>query len=310
MKLKRSVDLAGSADNPWDLALLDEHKAYVSGYNSDTIAVIDPSTGFVLETIPLPPADLFGLPSLNPAGMDIAEGRVFFACNAYDYISGAGEGMVFVVDTTTDELIDVDPSTPESVDPIRMNQFNTQDVALADSGYLFAVSVGNYWSEWSVVDVIDPAVLQLAVPDGIALGDGASATSVSPAPNGKVYFSDGMNPHIYSVDDATFEPLRTMSSAISSWFRTIRTPGTGCRRSSGSATESPTVWSSTRTTTFSSIWPRMMTQIPFLFSPKSPCTRILLSTPAPSVWISCSRPTRCIKPSSWFYSMPRPRAGT
>ena len=206
MELKRSLDLAGIADNPYDIEFLSDSKAYVTGEQSDTVAVIDPQAPSVLSTITLPDQGF----NLHPQGMAIADGKLFVACSAWE----TGIGLMFVIDTATDAVVDTDTSTPGTLDPILFwsGGINAQDVLLAPTGNLYVVLTGDYWSQWAQVDVVAPT--DYSQLDTISLGTGASAGNMSLAPNGKVYLGDGMYPYYYSIDGNTDSLLRDSSSPI------------------------------------------------------------------------------------------------
>ena len=212
LETDRVFDLTGVSDNPWDIEFVSDSKAYVSGWLSDNVAILDPQTGTVTGTIDFPTQTL----PLGPSGMEVVGDKLFVACNNRDAFvypatpESEGNGLVYVVDLTTDTLIDTDGDAGNGTTPIDTGHSNAGDIALAASGDLFVSCSGNYNYEegtYSWLVAIDPTTYD--VIDEFDLGEGSRGIVLSSAPNGKVYVGDGENPYLYSVDPPTMTLLRS-----------------------------------------------------------------------------------------------------
>ena len=114
----------GPGTNPQDIAFVSPSQAYVSLYERSYIQECNPATGALLDTISLSPfADGDHLPEM--AHMTMVGNTLFVAIQRLDRLNGyvpSGPGLVAVVNTLTNTLIDVDPVAP-----------GTQAIALTDS---------------------------------------------------------------------------------------------------------------------------------------------------------------------------------
>jgi hypothetical protein len=103
----------GSSSNPQDIVFLSSTKAYVSRYGSASLLVVNPSdaNGLPQSTISLAGfADSDGLPEM--ARM-IKVGRyVFVACQRLTNFVASNPSVVVVIDSQTDQVVDVDPVAP------------------------------------------------------------------------------------------------------------------------------------------------------------------------------------------------------
>ena len=104
----------GAGSNPHDIAVASDEKAYVSRYDAVSLAVIDPSkgpgcTGFVTGHIDLSPyADADGVPEMDQ--MLLLGDKLFVAIQRLDrkaFFRPAANGALVVIDTVTDEVMDV-----------------------------------------------------------------------------------------------------------------------------------------------------------------------------------------------------------
>jgi len=104
----------GAGTNPQDIAFVSATKAYVSLYERSYIQVCNPSTGALLDTISLAQfADADHLPEM--AKMTMVGTRLLVAIQRLDRLNGyvpTGPGLVAVVDTQADTVLDADPATP------------------------------------------------------------------------------------------------------------------------------------------------------------------------------------------------------
>jgi DNA-binding beta-propeller fold protein YncE len=141
---KRKINL-GNLINPWDIAILNVKKAYVSSFIKDKVLVIDPSrNGNAL----LHEIDLRKLPFLSdpgkktlphPEGMLIHDKKLYVAITNLDKaFLPSGPGYVVVIDTNSNEVLEM----------IRTNGRNTVSVIPHPdpkmSHLLYFVNAGDY----------------------------------------------------------------------------------------------------------------------------------------------------------------------
>lgn len=99
----------GNGSNPQDIAFLSETKAYVARLASAKILVVNPITGDSLKSIDISyVADTDGIP--EAAHLTLFDGRLYVTCLRLDQTTfrPSGRGMVAVLDTDTDTVIDQD----------------------------------------------------------------------------------------------------------------------------------------------------------------------------------------------------------
>ena len=155
----------GTGANPQDIAIVSGEKAYVSRFSDGIVSIVDPRVprtcaGFVRGRVDLRRfADADGVAELGR--MAVIGDRLYVTVlrldRARDFLP-AGRGLVAVIDTTTDTLVDVDPATPE-VDAIPLagtNPFGmTVDPA---SGRLWVWETGSFFTVGDGgIEAIDPA---------------------------------------------------------------------------------------------------------------------------------------------------------
>jgi len=102
----------GDTSRPQDILLSDRETAYVSRYASCLLYKIDVATGALLTSVDLCPlADADGLPEMGLMARD--GDRLFVQVRRLDPgFSPVPPSYLAVVDTATDQLIDVDPQQP------------------------------------------------------------------------------------------------------------------------------------------------------------------------------------------------------
>jgi len=115
-----------NGSNPQDIAFASENKAYVSRMEDGIVTIVDPTvsrtcSGFKRGRIDLNEfSDADGSPELGR--MLIVGERLYVAALRLDRNRSfvpAAPGLIAVIDTTTDTLVDVDPETPE-IDAIKL----------------------------------------------------------------------------------------------------------------------------------------------------------------------------------------------
>lgn len=126
----------GNGSNPHDIAFVSETKAYVSRNNRNQLLIVNPTTGDSLGSVNLSTfADADGLPEASQ--MTLYNNRLFVACLRLNQNGGFGPtdfSVIAVVDVTTDQLIDTNPTT-----------VGVQGIVMAGKNPTGAVVQGNKW---------------------------------------------------------------------------------------------------------------------------------------------------------------------
>jgi hypothetical protein len=152
----------GPGSNPQDIAFVSPTRAYVSRYEEATLYEVDPTTGAVTDVIDLSAlADADGIPEM--AQMAVSGDRLFVAVQRLDrdyYWLPIPPSYLAVIDTGTNELVDVDPVSP-----------GTQGIALAatnpsteilqdpDTGVLYVGEAGEWGPLDGAIEAVDPEAL-------------------------------------------------------------------------------------------------------------------------------------------------------
>jgi len=150
----------GANNNPMNIAVLSNTKAYVTCSQSNTVKVVDPTALTVTKTIAV---------GVGATGIAIASGKVYVANTAFngsDYTYG--QGTVSVISTTADPVIKT-INVPT----------NPQACAVAPNGRMHVVSTGDYFSVFGTVSVIDPSTD--AVTQTITVGGSPGNIAISSA---------------------------------------------------------------------------------------------------------------------------------
>ncbi|HOO55911.1 MAG TPA: hypothetical protein PLN69_03750 [bacterium] len=150
----------GDGSNPHDIEIISSTKAYVTRYELGTILIVNPNTGDELGTIDLSGVDTTdGIPEMD--SMVRVGNKVFVTVQRLDrnnYWSASGPGLVVVIDTETDEIIDVDPST-DTTDFITLRGYNPSVISYSELyGKIFISCAGDYFnaSVTGGIDTVDP----------------------------------------------------------------------------------------------------------------------------------------------------------
>lgn len=145
----------GNGTNPHDIVFVAPDKAYVTLYERATLAIVDPSvgptcTGFLRGSVDLGPlADADGVPEMDQAAL--VGSRLYVTLQRLDrrnFFQPTEASVLAVIDTATDALVDVDPTTP-AVDGIRLagtNPFAESHGLTVDAatGAILVGSVGSF----------------------------------------------------------------------------------------------------------------------------------------------------------------------
>jgi len=153
----------GGGSNPQDIVLCSPTKAYVSLYERNLLAIINPQTGASLGSVDLSSfADADGLP--EAAGLARVGNRVFVALQRLDRPGGfvaSNPSLVAVIDCTTDQLIDADAVTPgiQAIPLTGRNPFADMSVDPVRQK-LVVGEVGNFGVLDGGVEFVNPVTLQ------------------------------------------------------------------------------------------------------------------------------------------------------
>jgi DNA-binding beta-propeller fold protein YncE len=207
----------GNGSNPQDIAAISATKAYISRLGSNSLLIVNPATGAELGSINLSGLALSdGIPDM--AQMVKVGTKVFVLLqNLVDW-APAGPGILAVIDTATDTLIDADASTP-GVQGVEISGWNPQSAAYnAATNRIYVSSSGDYYNPAVAggIDSVNPDTFAASsVADKTALG--GSPGSVAVVSSSKAYVA---------VSDSSFVnhiiPFNPSTGAVSA---SIYTPG-------------------------------------------------------------------------------------
>ncbi len=142
----------GNGSNPQDIAFVSTDKAYVSLYGGTDVLIVNPSTGsdcdgFIRGRISLAEfADDDGLPEM--AQMVVFGERLYVSLQLLDQndrFSVTDRSLLAVIDVVSDEVVDLDPSTPEP-DGITLAGKNPFSDLIVDeeAGKILVAEVGSF----------------------------------------------------------------------------------------------------------------------------------------------------------------------
>lgn len=215
--LLRTIPLP-DGDNPWAVDFVNDFKAYVTNWLSDSVTVINPTLsgpGAVLGRIQLPETSA-------PEGIVVYGGRAYTANTGLDLSTFVyGPGTVSVIDTTTDTLVDADGDSSNGEDtPVFLSGVNPQDLEVDAAGDLWVVCTGDWWSVFGSVDIVDLGSLatEATIPIGgspgtiaigkeiALLGDGAAAQLFAVNLASRTVLNGASNPIPLSATPWSFVP--------------------------------------------------------------------------------------------------------
>lgn len=186
----------GNGSNPHDIAFAAADKAYVTLFGETSLRIVDPSVGescdgFLRGEIDLSVfADADGIPEMDR--MALVGNRLYVSIGRLDRddrFAPTDHSLVAVVDTETDTLVDVDPSTAET-DAIVLTGTNPFSDLIVDenAGTILLVEVGGFGEIGDGgIDVIDLAT-QRALGYVVTEEDlGGNITDVAFAGGGRGY---------------------------------------------------------------------------------------------------------------------------
>ncbi|MDZ7860583.1 MAG: T9SS type A sorting domain-containing protein [Candidatus Krumholzibacteriota bacterium] len=208
----------GNESNPQDIAFMSETKAYVTRYDSNTLWIVDPSTGAHTGSVDLSAlADSDGLCEMDK--MIIKGSLLFVSIQRLDrnnYWLPAGGSLIAVVDCQADTLLDTDPGQPgkQAIELGSENPFsNIQYNPYTDR--LYVACPGSWGTNDGAVEVINPETLQAESPmltESNAEGD-INDVEIFSADLGYAIITDSsFNTVFISFDPSTGEKLSAIYS--------------------------------------------------------------------------------------------------
>ncbi len=150
----------GPGSNPNDIAFVNGHKAYIPLYGRSELLVVDPNpaedcSNFIRNSIDLSEyADADGIPEMSQ--VVVVGDRVYVTLQRLASFMPAGKGAVVVIDTNTDEVVDVIELTGE-------NPFGQTKGLTVQGGSLYVAEVGNF-------GVLDGGIERINLATGRAEG--------------------------------------------------------------------------------------------------------------------------------------------
>ncbi|MBN2209059.1 MAG: YncE family protein [Candidatus Coatesbacteria bacterium] len=181
--------------NPWAMAFASDDKAYVTGYLTNNVVILDVESSQVRGTIPL------GDDARSPEGLCFADGKLYVSSVNYDMGTYTyGQGIVTVIEAETDEIIKT----------IQTTQVNPQAIVSDNQGEIYVLCTGDWFSQFGVVDVIDSTTDEISQ----SLLVGGSPMYIEIAPNGCAYIGDAVGPKIYKIDVVDNTVLRDSNDPI------------------------------------------------------------------------------------------------
>ncbi len=189
--------------NPWSVAIYNGRKAFVSGWLSHTVEVLDLESGYI-KSISLPdPAS--GMKPY-PLGVTISGNRVYVAESANDgnwpSSTYKEKGAYAVIDADLDELIaTLDSGVNECI--------NTQQVVVDENARTFIVCAGDWGTtSWGRVIVKDPSG---NVIGNIPVGNAPTKLYLH---SGRGYLTDMSGSNIMVIDAVNLTVLKGGSNPI------------------------------------------------------------------------------------------------
>ncbi|HID10217.1 MAG TPA: T9SS type A sorting domain-containing protein [Candidatus Latescibacteria bacterium] len=168
----------GDKANPYDVAFVDEHKAYVSRYGRASVLIIDPATGDSTGSVDLSAYVAYaGTDSAESvphmAYMAISDGKLYIACQRLKGWNPGDTSLIAVIDTQTDQVLESIP----------LNLKNPVALSLYE-GRLYIACVGSWWDPTDGgIEVVDTATdrnLGVLVDESALGGNVSGVLVVSP----------------------------------------------------------------------------------------------------------------------------------
>lgn len=216
----------GSSSNPQDIVVISDAKAYLTrldaqndAANTDDVLILNPLTGEVLGGFDLTPFTADDGDRMARAAQMVLVGTRLFVCLQdlpTNMLNPADQnGKVVVIDTETDEIVDVDPVTP-GVQAIQLAGRNPSDITSSPQNERLYVANTGVYVMW-VVDTTDGnggiESIRLSdytsegiIVDDANLGGGVNLVKLA-SPTLALTITDGL--HVASFNPATHSVLDT-----------------------------------------------------------------------------------------------------
>jgi len=188
--------------NPWSVAVYQGKKAFVSGWLSHTVEVVDLSTGYI-KSIALPDPDTGMKP--YPLAVTISGNRVYVAESANDGnwpSSYKQAGAYAIIDADADSLIATENSGVNEC-------LNVQQVVVDENNRTFIVCAGDWGTTSSGRVVVKDS--GGSVIGNIAIGNAPTKLYLS---SGKGYLTDMFGADIMVIDSVNLTPLRDGANSV------------------------------------------------------------------------------------------------
>jgi hypothetical protein len=152
----------GAGSNPYGMAFRDANKAYVVRFGSDSVLIINPSTGAPLGYVNLEEyeASVHADSLENTCGMScglVAGSRFFVACQRLEAWMPGDTSLLVVINTANDSIEKA----------IRLRLRNPQDIKLFN-GKIYLASAGNYGVRDGGIEAINLTSLE---SEGVIISD-------------------------------------------------------------------------------------------------------------------------------------------
>jgi hypothetical protein len=210
-------------DNPWAIAFISGTKAYVTCLYGNNVTVIDPTqpgASAISKTIPMPEFDgPSGPVDAGPEGIIVVGGYAYVANTGFDAANfGYLVGSVSVIDTATDQIVDVDSDPANGTDtPIPLTGRNAQDLEVDGEGDINVICTGNYDDIPGVMDVIDPDSWSVTTsvplggsPGNISIGNNLAVIGAGDADSCDLYV---VRTNTNSAEHDSSNPLNLMDTS-------------------------------------------------------------------------------------------------
>jgi hypothetical protein len=196
----------GNGTNPQDIEIVSPTKAYVSRYESSEVLILNPQNGAKLDSIDLSLfADADGTPEMTQ--MALWGSRLYVGLQRLDRDNGfipSGQSLLAVIDTETDALVDMDPSTA-GIQAWPLSATNPNDLVVA--GNLLAVSqtagFGDLEGGIEVLDLAAGTSRGLVVSEVDLEGDITALALVNSNLGYAIVSDASFNNHVKSVNLST-----------------------------------------------------------------------------------------------------------
>lgn len=199
----------GNGSNPYDIAFVSPTKAYVTRYNGTSVLIMNPTNGATLGVIDLSGfADADGIPEMARA---IRVGRYLFVAvqrlDRNNFYAPTDSSAVVVVDTQTDQVVDVDAVNPGVQGILLAAQNPVTDFAFDRATTRLLIGcAGFYGATDGGIAAVDPVFFQslgLAISEAALGGDVGDVEWMSPTRSFAIVSDASFNTVLVPWNDVT-----------------------------------------------------------------------------------------------------------